>query len=143
MAGNEFAVAAFIHPQLRKLNDNAHAQIAPPLAGALGKIMPLWYGFSLVLILGAAFEHGPISNGPGLLITSSAVLWALTIVFSVTMLVPINTRIARMNPLQPYPTWAQDRCRWDRLHRVRVEILVVAVLLLFAGLFGGITTRVS
>jgi hypothetical protein len=143
MAGNEFCVAAFIHPQIRKLNDNTHAQIAAPVANALGKAMPLWYGLALVLILGAAFEHRPISSGPGLLVVSAGVLWAITIVFTVTMLVPINNRIARMNPEQPYPTWLQDRCRWDRLHRVRVELLIIAVLVLLTGLFGGATTPVT
>jgi hypothetical protein len=143
MAGNEFAVAAFIHPQIRKLNDNAHAQIAPPLASALGKAMPLWYGLTLVLILGAAFEHRPIASGAGLLIAFAGLLWALTIVFTLAMLVPINNRIAKMNSQQPYPMWLQDRCRWDKLHRVRVELLILAVLLLLAGLFGGITTHPS
>ncbi len=143
MAGNELCVAAFVHPQLRRLSDSVHAQIAPPLASALGKAMPLWYGLALVLILGAVFEHRPMFSGAGLLIAFAAVLWAVTIVFSITMLVPINNRIARMNPHQPYPTWLQDRCRWDKLHRVRVELLIVAVLLLLAGLFGGIATHVS
>jgi len=141
MAGNELAVAAFVHPQIRKLGDNVHAQVATPLATALGKAMPLWYGVSLVLILGAAFEHRPITSGPGIFIAAAALLWAIAIVASVTMLVPINNRIARMNPQQPHPTWLQDRCRWDRLHRVRVELLIVAVLLLLAGLFGGITPQ--
>ena len=76
MAGNEFAVAAFIHPQLNR--------------------------------------HDPV--------------------FTITMLVPINNRIARMNPEQPHPTWLQDRSRWDRLHRIRVALLVVAVILLLTGL---------
>src|SRR5271154_4802295 len=40
MAGNEFAVAAFVHPQLRRLADSAHAQTAALLAGVLGKAMP-------------------------------------------------------------------------------------------------------
>jgi hypothetical protein len=142
MVGNEIAVAAFVHPQLRKLNDNAHAQIAQPLAKVLGKAMPLWYGLALLLILGAVFEHRPIFRGPGLLITLAATLWAITIVFTVTMLVPINNRIASMNPQQPYPTWLQDRCRWDKLHRVRVELLIIAILILLTGLFG-VTTPVS
>ena len=140
MAGNEFAVAAFVHPQLRKLDDNAHAQTAAPLASVLGKAMPLWYGLALLLILGAAYEHRPISSGPGLLITLAAILWAVTIVFTITMLVPINNRIAKMNPQQPYDCWLQDRCRWDKLHRIRVELLIMAVLLLLTGLFGGTTT---
>jgi uncharacterized membrane protein len=143
MAGNELCVAAFVHPQLRKLSDNVHAQIAPPLARALGKAMPLWYGLALVLILGAAYEHRPVFSGSGLLIAFAAVLWAVTIVFTITMLVPINNRIAGMNPQQPYATWLEDRCRWDKLHRVRVELLIVAVLLLLAGLFGGNTAHVN
>jgi uncharacterized membrane protein len=134
MAGNEFAVAAFVHPQISKLGDNVHAQLAAPLATALGKAMPLWYGLSLVLIVGAAFEHRPITSGPGIFIAAAALLWAIAIAFTITMLVPINNRIARMNPQQPHPTWLQDRCRWDKLHRIRVELLIVAVLLLLAGL---------
>jgi hypothetical protein len=138
MTGNEFAVAAFVHPQLRKLNDSAHAQMAQPLASALGKAMPLWYSLALALILGAAYEHRPVSSSSGVLIVLAAILWAITIVFTVTTLVPINNRIAKMNPQQPYPTWLQDRCRWDKLHRIRVELLIVANLLLLAGLFGGL-----
>jgi uncharacterized membrane protein len=137
MVGNEFAVAAFVHPQLRRLDDRAHAQTAAPLAGSLGKAMPLWYALALVLILGAAFEHGPVFSGSGLLITSGGVLWAATILFTVTMLVPINNRIARMNPKQPHEGWLRDRARWDQLHRIRVALLIVALLLLLAGLFRG------
>ncbi len=137
LAGNEFAVAAFVHPQLRKLGHSAHAQTAAPLAGVLGKAMPLWYGLALVLILGAAFEHRPVSSGPGLFILLAAVLWAATMVFTITMLVPINNRIAKMNPEHPYDCWLQDRCRWDQLHQVRVVLLIMAFILLLTGLFAG------
>jgi uncharacterized membrane protein len=139
MAGNEFAVAAFVHPQLRRLGDSTHAQIAARLAAVLGKAMPLWYGLALVLILGAAFEHRPLTSGPGLFIALAAGLWAATIVFTVTMLVPINNRIAKMNPEHPYDCWLQDRCRWDQLHQVRVVLLIMAFLLLLTGLFGSAT----
>jgi uncharacterized membrane protein len=137
MVGNEFAVAAFVHPQLRRLDDRAHAQIAAPLAGSLGKTMPLWYGLAFALILGAAFEHRPVSSGPGLLLASAAALWAATILFTVTLLVPINNRIAKMNPEQPHEGWLRDRARWDQLHRIRVALLTVALLLLLTGLFSG------
>jgi uncharacterized membrane protein len=137
LAGNEFAVAAFVHPQLRKLGHSAHAQTAAPLADVLGKAMPLWYGLALVLILGAAFEHRPVSSGPGLFILMAAVLWAATIVFTITMLVPINNRIAKMNPEHPYDCWLQDRCRWDQLHQVRVALLIMAFVVLLTGLFAG------
>jgi uncharacterized membrane protein len=140
MAGNEFAVAAFVHPQLHKLDHNTHAQAAAPLARVLGKAMPFWYAIALVLILGAAFEHRPISNGAGLFILLAAVLWAATLVFTITMLVPINNRIAKMDPQQPYDCWLQDRCRWDQLHQLRVALLIMAFVLLLTGLFAGAAT---
>jgi hypothetical protein len=41
MLDNKFAVAAFVHPQIRKLSDSTHAQTVAPLAAAVGKAMPL------------------------------------------------------------------------------------------------------
>jgi len=134
MVGNEFAVAAFVHPQIRKLSDRTHDQTAAPLAEVLGNAMPLWYGVVLALIAGAAFEHRPVSSGSGLLLAVAASLWAATIVFTITMLVPINNRIARMNTTHPYAGWLQDRARWDRLHQIRVAFLTIALVLLLAGL---------
>jgi uncharacterized membrane protein len=140
LAGNEFAVAAFVHPQLHKLDQNAHAQTAAPLASVLGKAMPIWYGVALVLIVGASFQHRPLSSGPGLFLLLAAILWAATIVFTITMLVPINNRIAKMNPEHPYDCWLQDRCRWDQLHQVRVALLIMAFVLLLTGLFAAAAT---
>jgi uncharacterized membrane protein len=143
MVGNEFAVAAFVHPQLHKLSNNVHAQTASPLASVLGKAMPVWYGLALVLILGGAFEHRPVSSGAGLFILLAAVLWAATIVFTITILVPINNRIAKMNPEHPYDCWLQDRARWDQLHQTRVALLIMAFILLLTGLFAGATSTAT
>jgi hypothetical protein len=143
MAGNELAVAAFVHPELHRLDKSAHVQIAPLLARVLGRVMPLWYGVALVLILGAAYEHRPFSNGPGLFLSLAAALWALIIVFTVATLVPINNRIAKLNPDQPYDCWLQDRCRWDQLHQVRVILLIMAFLLLLTGLFGSSAASIT
>ena len=54
----------------------------------------------------------------------------------ITMLVPINNRIAAMDPEHPYDCWLQDRRRWDQLHQARVMLLIMAFLLLLTGLFG-------
>jgi uncharacterized membrane protein len=70
----------------------------------------------------------------------AAVLWAATIVFTIAMLVPINNRIAKMDPEHPYDRWLQDRCRWDHLHQVRVTLLIMAFVLLLTGLFAGAGT---
>jgi uncharacterized membrane protein len=135
MVGNEFAVASFVHPQLRKLKDGAHAQTASLLAGTLGKAMPAWYGIALLLILGAAFEHRPLSTGPGLFLLMAAVLWAGIILFTITLLVPINNRIAGVDPEHPYNCFWRDRIRWDHLHQTRVALLFMAFVLLLTGLF--------
>ncbi|MEO6806348.1 MAG: DUF1772 domain-containing protein, partial [Edaphobacter sp.] len=90
---------------------------------------------ALALILGVAFEHRPMTTAPGLFILLAAVILAITILFTITMLVPLNNRIAKMDPGNPYDCWLQDRCRWDKLHHVRVILLIMTFLLLLTGLF--------
>ena len=58
---------------------------------------------------------------------------ALSIVFSVTSLVPINNQIARLNPAAPPENWLALRRRWDRLHKIRIAILVLALVFLAFG----------
>jgi hypothetical protein len=132
MAGNEFAVAAFVHPQLYRLDDKAHAQAASFLARTLGRWMPIWYALAFLLILGAYWEHHP--SEPSRLILAAGALWLLIIVWTLLVLVPINNRISRLNPQSPYEGWRGDRVRWDRLHRIRVVLLTVAVLTFITGL---------
>lgn len=132
--GNEIAVAAFVHPQLHRMNGKAHAQAASVLASTLGRFMPYWYALALALTVGAAFEHRPMTDGTGLFIAVAAVLLAGAIVFTVAQLVPINNRIARMSPERPHATWLYDRCRWDEFHRTRVVILTMSLVLLLTGI---------
>ena len=51
LAGNELAVAPFIHPVLYSVSDAAHNTVAKPLARRLGRYMAFWY----VLIVSALF----------------------------------------------------------------------------------------
>jgi hypothetical protein len=140
MAGNEFAVAAFVHPQLDRLPDKTHSQIAPRLARVLNKVRPFWYALALLLMLGAIYEHRPATDGPGRLITFAAILWTAIIVFSGLTLLPISQRIATMKPGQLHPRWFQDRARWNSLHEIRVVLLILAVLFLLTGLFEAAST---
>jgi hypothetical protein len=64
-------------------------------------------------------------------ITVAAALMAVVVLLTVTVLVPINNRIGR---------WSDDAdvsrglaLRWDRLHRLRVTLLVVLFVLLVVG----------
>jgi hypothetical protein len=42
--------------------------------------------------------------------------------------VPINNRIASLNTAAPAPGWERDHRKWDALHRVRILLLMVALL---------------
>lgn len=143
MVGNEIAVAAFVHPQLHRMNGRVHAQAASLLAAALGRFMPFWYALALALTIGVAFEHRPMVDGTGLMIAMAAVLLAIAIMFTIAKLVPINNRIVRMDPDQPHATWLQDRCRWDRFHRTRVIILAISFVLLLTGIIQSAITTAS
>jgi hypothetical protein len=46
------------------------------------------------------------------------------------MLVPINNRIALLNTAAPAPGWKHDHRKWDSLHRVRILLLTIAVVVL-------------
>ncbi len=129
MVGNEFAIAAFIHPVISRLPPPVHLAAASAIARVLGRIMPFWYALGLVCLLAELWLHrGQPDNLPLLLV--AVVLWALTIVATLVLLVPRNNRIAGANPDRPYPTWQADRAAWDTLHRVRVALLALAFILL-------------
>ena len=61
---------------------------------------------------------------------TATLIWAGVIVFTIAMLVPINDRIASMNTGAPVPGWKQDHKKWDFLHRIRIVLLLVALLVL-------------
>jgi uncharacterized membrane protein len=110
MIGVEFSVSAFINPTMRKLDYE-------PQARAL----------SLVLLIAEAIlrRHTPALT-PLILAAS---LWVLIIVFTLAMLVPINNRIAKLQPTALPAGWQPDHRRWDTLHRLRVALLLLAFIL--------------
>jgi hypothetical protein len=130
LTGAEAAVALFIHPVLYGVSDLAHATVAKPLAAKLGRWMPLWYPLSFLLALGQSLveRHGP---GAALAWTATAGI-ALISAYSILLPVPINNKIARMDPQRPPADWLSLRRRWDLYHGVRVVLLVAVDALLIA-----------
>jgi len=132
MAGNELAVSAFVNPALRRLDSGPQAQALSIFARSLGRAMPVWYGFCLALLALESFLRRHQTTLEALL--TAAVIWAAAIVLSIGVLVPINNRIASLSTAASAPGWEHDHRRWDVLHRVRILLLVVAVLFLTSAL---------
>ena len=94
MIGNELAVSLFVNPVIWKLEDRSQAKALSLFAGTLGKVMPFWYASCLLLMIAETYLR---SHQPGLTLLLMAVaIWIAIIVYTVTTLVPINNRIARL-----------------------------------------------
>src|SRR5882724_4290012 len=128
MVGNELALSAFVNPAVWRLESGPQAQGLSILARSLGRVMPVWYGLCLALLVLDSFLHRHQAALIPLL--TATLIWAGVIVFTIAMLVPINDRIASLNTAAPAPGWKHDHKKWDSLHRVRILLLAVALLAL-------------
>ncbi len=133
LLGVEFGVAAFTNPILQRLPDTAYWQARGTGAKTLGTAMPFWYLASMALLIAATvFTPGP-------LLVTAVVMMVLIMLLSVTVLVPINNRVAagfggRGDAGEDPDQFHELARRWDRLHWVRVGLLATAfVLLVVAG----------
>ena len=133
MVGTELAIAAFVHPTLDKLPDDVHLPAASALARVLGTVMPVWYASRFLLTLAEAIIEWHQSGRLPIWFATSAILWMLASVFSLTSLVPINNRIASWEKSTPPADWKTYRSRWDLLHRWRVVLLTIAFAFLIMG----------
>ena len=132
MVGVEFSVAFVINPILNALPDDS-GQLGRSHGGRmLGAAMPVWYITSLVLIAVLAIA-GWKDDGTGLTITAGALL-TLSVIMSILLLVPINNRSKTWTPENRPADWKEQINRWDRLHYIRVAVIIAAFALLTAGL---------
>jgi uncharacterized membrane protein len=132
MVGVEFCVAVVMKRILDALPGDA-GQLGHAHGGRmLGAAMPVWYITSLVLV-GICAVTGRHHHGTGLLVTSGALL-ILSVVMSLLLLVPINNRNKTWTPENRPADWQQQLNRWQRLHYVRVAVLVAAFASLAAAL---------
>ncbi|SEB10019.1 MULTISPECIES: DUF1772 domain-containing protein [unclassified Mycobacterium] len=130
LVGVEFGVAAFTNPIFERLPDDAYRQARATGSRILGTVMPFWYAAAAALLVGnAVFDPTPLP-------IAAVVLMAVVMVLTLTALVPINNRVAAWAGAGPdeAPTSRELAHRWDRLHWVRVALLLVAfVLVVLAG----------
>lgn len=132
MVGVEFAVAVFLNPILRRLPFGASLQARADGGRVLGRVMPFWYFGSLLLTVGlAVVEWGEPAGDAAV---AAAALFAVSVVMSITLLVPINNRAMTWTADDHPADWREQQQRWERLHYARVAIIVAGfVLTLVAG----------
>jgi uncharacterized membrane protein len=127
MVGVEFAVAVFVNPILLRLPAGSSLEARADGGRILGRVMPFWYVGSLILTVGLAIVRwGKPTAGAAI---AAAALLALSVVMSVTLLVPINNRSATWTADNHPDDWREQHQRWDRLHYARVAIIVAAFVL--------------
>lgn len=132
MVGVEFSVALVLNRILDALPGDS-GQLGRAHGGRmLGAVMPVWYITSLVLAAVWAIA-GWHHHGTGLVVTAGALL-ILSVIMSLLLLVPINNRGKTWTPENRPADWKQQMNRWDRLHYVRVAVIVAAFTLLVAAL---------
>jgi uncharacterized membrane protein len=99
LIGTEFAVAVFINPTLRKLDPHEELRAIQLFAAKLGAAMPFWYAASLLLLIAETVLR--YRQTGGVLLLAACAIWAAVIVLTLLFLVPINNRLARIDPDTP------------------------------------------
>lgn len=140
MVGVELAVAAVLNPIFDRLPNNGGVAARSDGARLLGRVMPFWYIGSILLAAGWVIRESAV-QGWGqprtLVIASAAALLVLSVGMSIILLVPVNSRIAQWSRAGAPEDWRQQVSRWDRLHYLRVGVIVTAfALLAVAGVTG-------
>lgn len=135
MVGVEFAVAVFVNPILLRLPAGAGLEARADGARVLGKVMPVWYIGSLVLIV--ALAAATWGGAAGWAAVAAAVLLGLSVVMSLAWLVPINSRAAAWTADNHPADWREQQQRWDRLHYARVAMIVAAFVLTLVSAVAG------
>ncbi|WP_052849090.1 DUF1772 domain-containing protein [Streptomyces avicenniae] len=131
MVGVEFAVAFFVNPIFDRLPNDGGLDARTDGARVLGKVMPFWYIGSVVL--GAAVTALTWGDAGARAFGTATALLVLSVLLSITLLVPINSRVARWTRESLPADWKQQMRRWDRFHFVRVALLIAALALMVIG----------
>ena len=123
LVGAEFSVSAFVHPAAWRLDPEPQLKMLGRFASVLGKVMPVWYVVSTLLLGAQTWLHWQTS-GLEILLTADAV-WLLALLASLFFLVPLNNRVA-----EGAADWQRIHRVWDKRHRIRIAALAIAAILL-------------
>lgn len=125
MVGVELSVAFVINPITEALPEDARVLARAHGGRMLGRVMPFWYIGSTLLVAGTAL----VVPGAAALAWTAVGLLLVSVVLSVTLLVPINDRSKTWTPETAPEDHREQSARWDRLHLVRLAVIVAAFVL--------------
>lgn len=86
--------------------------------------MPIWYISSVVL--GAVWAVLTWGAGGVACVVAGVALLLVSVVLSLVLLVPINSRALTWSSEEPPADWMRQIRKWDRWHYVRVGVIVLA-----------------
>ncbi|WP_353650245.1 DUF1772 domain-containing protein [Nakamurella sp. A5-74] len=127
LVGAEFAVAVFVNPIFDRLPHNGGLAARTDGARLLGRVMPFWYIASVVLAVVTALA---VAGSGRWFWVAGAGLLLVSVLMSVTLLVPINNRVRRWSGSDFPADWREQVGRWDRLHFVRVAVITAGFVLM-------------
>ena len=123
LVGVEFSVSAFVNPAAWRLEPESQLKMIGRFAFVLGKVMPVWYPVSGLLLAAETWLHWHRSGFTILLIADA--LWLVASLASIFFLVPLNNHIAA-----GHAGWQKMHRTWDGRHRLRIVALAIAGILL-------------
>jgi uncharacterized membrane protein len=123
LVGVEFSVSAFLNPAASRLEPESQLKMLSRSALVLGKVMPVWYSVSTLLLVIQTWLSWR-TPGRSILLTADAIM-VLIAVASIFVLVPLASRVA-----EGAADWQRINRIWDRRNRVRIAALAIAAVLL-------------
>ncbi|AXC12111.1 putative membrane protein [Acidisarcina polymorpha] len=123
LLGVEFSVSAFINAAVSRLEPEWQLKMLSRFALVLGKVMPVWYSASTLLL---SVETWLCWRTPGhsILLAADAIM-VLIALASIFLLVPLARRVA-----EGAADWQRINRIWDQRNRVRIAALASAAILL-------------
>lgn len=123
LLGVEFSVSAFMNPAMWRLEPDAQLKMLSHSALVLGKVMPVWYLLSTLLLGIQTWLHWR-TPGRSILLTADAIM-VLIAVASIFFLVPLASRVA-----EGATDWQRINRIWDRRNWMRIAAFAAAAFLL-------------
>lgn len=133
LTGNEFAIAAFIHPSLSRQDHRSNLSAIQRFAHLYGGVMPLWMAVTTALHIVVAAMAWLYSPPAFPWLCAAALLWVIVIPFSLIFPVPLNNQVKEWDLNNLPLDWEAIRSKWDVYNGLRVILLISAFVLLSVG----------